>query len=144
VNKKPLADQLYAQLKAGADFAKLAKKNSKDPGSAAQGGKLTVSKGQTVPEFDKAAFSLKKGELSKPIKTQYGFHIIEALSDVKPAKTTPLKDVKESIRQQLLQTKKNEKMRAWVEDVKKEYKNKIKYAPGYAPPPSATSTTSTG
>jgi parvulin-like peptidyl-prolyl isomerase len=144
VNKKPLADQLYAQLKAGADFAKLAKKNSKDPGSAAQGGKLTVSKGQTVPEFDKAAFSLKKGELSKPIKTQYGYHIIQALTDVKAAKTTPLKDVKESIRQQLLQTKKNEKMRVWVDDVKKEYKNKIKYAPGYAPPASAASTTSTG
>src|SRR6266545_4401033 len=59
VQKKALADSLYAQLKAGANFAKLAKRYSKDPGSASNGGKLTVSKGQTVAEFDKTAFSLK-------------------------------------------------------------------------------------
>ena len=83
VPKKALADSLYAQLKSGANFAQLAKRYSKDPGSAANGGKLTVSKGQTVPEFDKTAFSLKKGELSQPVKTQYGYHIIQALSAVK-------------------------------------------------------------
>jgi parvulin-like peptidyl-prolyl isomerase len=143
VPKKALADSIYKQLKAGGDFGKLAKKYSKDPGSAAQGGKLTVSKGQTVPEFDKAAFALKTNEISKPIHTQYGYHIIQPLSAVKPPKTTALKDVKESIRQQLTQTKKNEKMRTWVNDVTKEYKSKIKYAPGYAPPASAA-TTSTG
>jgi parvulin-like peptidyl-prolyl isomerase len=58
VNNKKLADQLESQLKGGADFAKLAKKYSKDPGSAANGGKLTVSKGQTVAPFDKVAFTL--------------------------------------------------------------------------------------
>jgi foldase protein PrsA len=141
VTKKTLADTIYSRLKSGGDFAKLAKKYSKDPGSASQGGKLTVSKGQTVAAFDQASFSLKTNEMSKPIKTQYGYHIIEALSAVKPAKTTPLKDVKESIRQQLTQTKKNEKMRTWVNDVSKEYKSKIKYAPGYAPPASAATTT---
>ena len=143
VTKKALADSIYAQLKGGANFAKLAKKYSKDPGSASNGGKLTISKGQTVPAFDKTAFSLKKGQLSAPIHTQYGYHIIQPLSAVKPPKTTALKDVKESIRQQLTQTKKNEKMRTWVNDVTKEYKSKIKYAPGYAPPASAA-TTSTG
>src|SRR5262249_48214476 len=59
VTKKALADSLYQQLKTGGNFAKLAKQYSKDPGSAANGGKLTVSKGQTVPQFDKTAFSLK-------------------------------------------------------------------------------------
>jgi parvulin-like peptidyl-prolyl isomerase len=143
VAKKALADSIYKQLKAGGDFGKLAKKYSKDPGSAKQGGKLTVSKGQTVPQFDKAAFAMKTNEISKPIHTQYGYHIIQPLSAVRPPKTTALKDVKESIRQQLTQTKKNEKMRTWVNDVTKEYKSKIKYAPGYAPPASAA-TTSTG
>ncbi len=141
VTKKPLAETIYKQLKAGGDFAKLAKKYSKDPGSASQGGKLTVSKGQTVPPFDKAAFSLKTKEISQPVHTQYGYHIIQPLSEIKPSKTTALKDVKESIRQQLTQTKKNDKMRTWVKGVDKEYKSKIKYAAGYAPPASATTST---
>jgi parvulin-like peptidyl-prolyl isomerase len=147
VSSKTQADSLYAQIKGGADFAALAKKFSKDPGSKKLGGKLTVSKGQTVPPFDKVAFSLKKGEISQPVKTQYGYHIIQALSDVHPAKTTPLSQVKESIRQQLLQTKKNEAMTNWVNGVKKDFKSKIKYQVGYKPPPaptvsSATSTSS--
>jgi parvulin-like peptidyl-prolyl isomerase len=142
VNSKKLADSLYAQLKGGADFAKLAKKYSKDPGSAANGGKLTVSKGQTVAEFDKEAFALKTNEISKPVHTQYGWHIIQALSAVKAAQQTPLKDVKASIQQQLLQTKKTDAMNKWVADVKKEFKSKVRYQAGYAP--TATDTTSTG
>jgi parvulin-like peptidyl-prolyl isomerase len=94
VNNKKLADSIEAQLKAGGDFAKLAKKYSKDPGSAAQGGKLTITKGQTVAPFDKVAFELKTNELSPPVKTTYGWHIIQALSNVKPATQQPLKDVK--------------------------------------------------
>jgi len=136
VQKKALADSLYAQLKGGANFAKLAKRYSKDPGSAAQGGKLTVSKGQTVPEFDKAAFALKKGELSKPIKTQYGYHIIQALSAVKPSSTTSLSKVSASIKQQLEQQRKNDKITKWLEDTKKDYcSGKIKYQVGYQPNP---------
>jgi len=141
VQKKPLADQIYAQLKSGANFAKLAKKYSKDPGSAANGGKLTVSKGQTVPEFDKKTFELKKGELSKPVKTQYGYHLIEALSDVKPATKTPLAKVEGSIKQQLEKQQKDAAMTKWVEDMKKGYcKGKIKYQVGYQPNPDPCAT----
>jgi parvulin-like peptidyl-prolyl isomerase len=136
VPKKALADQLYAQLKSGGNFAALAKKYSKDPGSASNGGKLTVSKGQTVPEFDKATFALKKGELSKPIKTQYGYHIIQALSEIKLAKKTPLSKVEKSIKDQLANQGKNDAMTKWVEDTKKDYcKSKIKYQVGYVPNP---------
>jgi parvulin-like peptidyl-prolyl isomerase len=141
VNTKKLADDIEAQLKAGGDFAALAKKYSKDPGSAAQGGKLTVSKGQTVPPFDKAAFSLKTNEISKPVKTTYGWHIIEALGPVKPAKQTPLKDVKEQIRQQLLQTKKTDTMTKWVDGVKKDFAKDIAYQTGYVPLNTSTGTT---
>jgi len=140
VNNKKLADQLEQQLKSGADFAKLAKKYSKDPGSAANGGKLTVSKGQTVPQFDKAAFSLKTNQISPPVHTQYGWHIIEPLSAVKPAKQTPLKDVKASIKSQLQNTKKQDAMNAWVANVKKEFSKEISYQAGYTPTATTTST----
>jgi parvulin-like peptidyl-prolyl isomerase len=147
VQKKSLADRLYAQLKSGANFAVLAKRYSKDPGSASNGGKLTVSKGQTVPEFDKTAFKLKKGQLSAPIKTQYGYHIIQALSDIKPAQSTPLSKVKASIKQQLEQQQKNDAMTKWVEKTKKYYcgDTRIKYQVGYQPAtdPCLTVTSST-
>jgi parvulin-like peptidyl-prolyl isomerase len=139
VNNKKLADTIEAQLKAGGDFAKLAKKYSKDPGSAAQGGKLTISKGQTVAPFDKVAFSLKLNELSAPVHTTYGWHIIQALSAVRPATQKPLKDVKASISTQLLQTKKTDVINKWVDSVNKEYLKKIAYQTGYTP--LATTTT---
>jgi foldase protein PrsA len=143
VKNKAKAAQLEAQLKAGASFAALAKKFSEDTGSKADGGKLTISKGQTVAPFDKVAFELKKNAISQPVKTEFGYHIIQALSDTKPATVTPLKDLKESIRQQLAQTKKNEAMTKWVDELKKNYKDKISYAVGFSPPPGATGTTST-
>jgi parvulin-like peptidyl-prolyl isomerase len=141
VAKKSLADKLYAQLKAGANFATLAKKYSKDPGSAANGGKLTISKGQTVPAFDKTAFGLKKGELSQPVHTQYGYHIIEALSAVKAAQTTTLTKVESSIKQQLEQQRKNDAMTKWVDTKKKSFcKSGIKYQVGYQPNPDPCAT----
>ena len=144
VPTKAQADKLYAQIRAGADFAKLAKKYSKDPGSAVQGGKLTIVKGQTAGPFDQTAFLLKKGQLAHPVKTQYGYHIIQALSDIRPPKTTPLSQVKESIRQQLLRERQNTAMAKWVKDTKKSFDKKIHYQVGYAPPKTTTSSTSTG
>jgi parvulin-like peptidyl-prolyl isomerase len=143
VNSKSLADQLYSQLKAAheSNFAALAKKYSKDPGSASLGGKLTVTKGQTVPQFDKVAFSLKTGELSKPVKTQYGWHIIQALTDIKQPKTTPLASVKNTIKSQLLQQKKSDAMTKWLAQLKTDFKGQVSYATGYAP--AATTTTAT-
>ena len=141
VKTKKKADQLHAQLAAGGNFTNLAKTFSEDPGSKGQGGKLTVSKGQTVPPFDKAAFSLDKNELSKPIKTQYGWHIIQPLSEVKKASTTPLPQVKEAIKQQLLSEKKTKEMREWIDGLKDEFD--VAYQVGYAPPKTDTTSTET-
>lgn len=141
VKDKATADKLYAELKGGADFAALAKKHSEDPGSKAQGGKLTISRGQTVPEFDATAFKLKTGELAKPVKTQFGWHVIEALSAVKPRQKTPFAQVKEAIRQQLLQQKRNEALSKWFSDVQKELASRTKYAAGFGPLPTAAATT---
>jgi parvulin-like peptidyl-prolyl isomerase len=84
---------------------------------------------------------LKKNEISTPVKTEFGFHIIQPLGDVKEAKVTPLKEVQDSIKQQLAQTKKNEAMTKWVDDLKKDYEDKVTYAVGFTPPPAATTGT---
>jgi len=141
VSDRTLANKLYDKIKAGANFATLAKKYSKDPGSRAQGGKLTVVKGQTAAPFDQTAFLLDKGQVSRPVKTQYGWHIIQALSDVKPPRTTPLKDVKAAIKQQLLQQKQRTAWTKWINDTKKEYAKKVHYQAGFAPPTTSSATT---
>lgn len=143
VNSKKLADTIESQLKAGGNFAKLAKKYSKDTGSAVNGGKLTVQKGKTVPEFDKAAFSLKTNEISAPVHTTYGWHIIQALSAIKPAQTKSLKDEQATIRQQLVSTKKQDAMTKWLDDMKKSYSKKVRYQAGYTPTATTTATTTT-
>jgi foldase protein PrsA len=141
VSSKKQADDLETKLKAGASFAVLAKKYSKDTLSAVKGGKLTIEKGKTVPEFDKEAFALKTNEISPPVHTQYGWHIIQALSAVKPASTQPLRTVKEQIRQNLLQTKKTQAFQKWLDGVKKDFDKSVSYAAGYVP--SSTTSTST-
>jgi peptidyl-prolyl cis-trans isomerase D len=92
---KAQAEDLLKQIRGGADFAALAKKNSEDPGSAANGGEYPgwVTHGQTVPEFDKAAFSLKPGQTSDLVKTQYGYHIIQVLQH-EDARLRPFEETK--------------------------------------------------
>jgi peptidyl-prolyl cis-trans isomerase D len=88
------AADLLKQVKGGADFAEIAKKNSDDPGSAPKGGDLGwISKGQMVPNFEATAFSLKKGEISNVIKTEYGFHIVQ-VTDREEARVKPFEEVK--------------------------------------------------
>ncbi len=143
VKTRAQADDLYDQLTSGADFSGLAKKFSQDTGSKVNGGKLTISKGQTVAAFDRTAFLLKRNDISRPVKTEFGFHIIQPIGDVKEARVTPLKEVEDSIRQQLAQTKKNEAMTKWVGELKKDYEEKVSYAVGFTPPPAPTGTTTT-
>jgi parvulin-like peptidyl-prolyl isomerase len=143
VKKKALADSLYQQIQNGANFSALAKKYSQDPGSKAQGGKLTISRGQTVAPFDQTAFLMHTGQVSHPVKTEFGYHIIKALGPIKPAKTTPFSEVKASISQQLQQTQKNTAMTKWVNDTKKEFAKKIHYQVGYAPPSTSTAPATT-
>jgi parvulin-like peptidyl-prolyl isomerase len=143
VKTKAEAEKLHDELENGADFATLAKEKSQDPGSKEQGGKLTVSKGQTVAPFDKAAFSLDTNELSDPVKTQYGYHLIQPLTDVKPGSVTPFTQVRSQIKSQLLQQKKSDAVSDWVAKVTKEYKDKVTYATGYEPPDTTATDTGT-
>jgi foldase protein PrsA len=143
VGSKKKADDIELQLKAGGDFAALAKKYSTDTTSAVKGGELTIQKGKTVPEFDKKAFELKTKEISAPVHTQYGWHIIQALGPVKPAATQALKDVSSTIRQNLLQTKKTAAFQKWLDGVKKDYAKSVSYAAGYVPQATGTTATTT-
>jgi peptidyl-prolyl cis-trans isomerase D len=103
--KKKTEDILAQAKKKGANFEDLAKKYSEDPGSKAKGGDLGwLVQGQTVPEFEKAAFSLNKGEISDVIKTQYGFHIIKVL-DKETAHTKTFDEVKDTLRPNYLLNK---------------------------------------
>jgi peptidyl-prolyl cis-trans isomerase D len=98
---KKQAEELLTKVKAGADFAQLATKYSEDDASKAKGGDLDFfPKGQMVPEFDKAAFPMKPGEISDLVKTQYGYHIIK-VTDKKAASTKPLEEVRTQIEDQL-------------------------------------------
>jgi peptidyl-prolyl cis-trans isomerase D len=99
------AEDVLKQAKKGGNFEDLAKKYSEDPGSKDKGGDLGwITQGQTVPEFEKTAFSLDKGKISDLVKTQYGFHIIKVL-DKETAHTKPFEEVKESIKVPLLLAK---------------------------------------
>jgi len=143
VKTKDQASDIRSQLVDGADFAALAKEFSQDPGSKDLGGKLTITKGQTVPPFEKASFDLKTNELSQPVKTQFGFHLVQPVGDVKAAGTTPFGTVKAQIKSQLEETKRNDVVKKWSEDVTKKYEGKVSYADGFAPAPASTSTTTT-
>jgi peptidyl-prolyl cis-trans isomerase D len=94
---KAKAEDILKQIRSGGNFADLASKNSDDPGSKTQGGELGwLDPGKTVPEFDKAAFSLPVGQTSDLIKTQFGYHILQ-VEDKKTAHLRPLEEVKPEI-----------------------------------------------
>lgn len=99
---KKKAEDVLKQARKGAKFDELAKKYSEDPGSKDKGGDLGwIRQGQTVPEFEKEAFSLAPGQISDLVRTQYGFHIIKIL-EKQTAHTKPFDEVKDSLRTQAL------------------------------------------
>jgi peptidyl-prolyl cis-trans isomerase C len=103
VETQAQADAILASLKKGGKFEEIAKKQSKDPGSGANGGDLDwAAPGNYVKEFSEAMVALNKGQVSAPVQTQFGFHIIR-LDDVREAQLPALADVKQQIVQQMTQ-----------------------------------------
>jgi peptidyl-prolyl cis-trans isomerase D len=102
---KAKATELLLRVRQGADFAELARKNSEDPVSAANGGDLGLfGRGSMVPEFENAAFTLGIGAISDLVKTQFGFHIIK-VTEKQPSRTQTFEEVESLIRPTLLQRK---------------------------------------
>lgn len=105
--KKKKAEDILAKVKAGEDFAKLAKENSEDPGSAKNGGDLNFfGKGVMVPEFENTAFSLEKGKISDLVESQFGYHIIKVTDKIN--EINPFAEVKDQIKEKIEQEKFNE------------------------------------
>lgn len=99
------AEDVLKQLKATGDWTGLAKKYSDDPGSKDKGGELDwIVKGQTVPEFEKTAFAQNKGQISEPVLSSFGYHIIQT-EDKEDAHLKPLAEVKSTIEEGLKQSK---------------------------------------
>jgi peptidyl-prolyl cis-trans isomerase D len=112
-------DEILKQIKEGADFAEMAKKHSADPASGANGGSLgQFSQGMMVPEFEAALDQLKPGDLSDPVKTQFGFHIIR-LDEVKPERMKPQTEVQEEIKKILKEDKARKRIRRIAKKIRK-------------------------
>ncbi len=115
------AKNILEQIRKGADFAKLAKEKSIDKGSAAKGGDIGFfSKGQLVPEFDRAASNLKEGEVGGPVKTRFGYHIIK-VTGRKEGQVADFEKVKDQLAGAVKAEKKDEAFKAYVNDLKKSY-----------------------
>ena len=131
---KAKATGLLEQIKAGADFAELAKANSDCP-SAERGGDLGFfGKGQMVPSFEEAAFNLQVGQVSDIVETRFGYHIIK-VTNHKDASVTTFEQAKDRIIEQLKQRKQRELAAQFIESLKAEAN--IVYPPGKEPAPAA-------
>lgn len=124
VEDEATAKEVLEKLNAGEDFAKLAAEYSTDEQTKENGGELGYfAKGKMVKEFEDAAFALKVGEISEPVKTKHGYHIIKVTDHVEAAEADFEKS-KEEIKEKIVQSKMDEEYATWWEDMKKEYKIK--------------------
>jgi parvulin-like peptidyl-prolyl isomerase len=134
VKTKAEAEKVRALLEADPsdkNWEKVAKEYSEDPGSKDTGGALgPVSKGRMVPEFEKAAWKLDVNEISAPVKSQFGWHVIEVTA-VTEAKTQTFDEAKERIKQMLLFQEQAEAWTKWLEDTMKDME--VAYAAGFDP-----------
>ncbi|OLS01470.1 peptidylprolyl isomerase [Tissierella creatinophila] len=122
VETEDLAKEVREKLVAGEDIAKLAKEYSTDEGTKDNGGNLGFfGKGKMVESFDKAAFTLPIGEVSQPIKSEFGYHVI-VVKEKKEAKTTSLEENKETIKQMLVDAKMPEAFNKWYSQKVEEHK----------------------
>ena len=125
IDSEDKANEVLAEIKGGLDFAEAAKKYSSCP-SGAQGGDLgEFTRGRMVPEFEAATFAMKVGEISEPVKTQFGYHIIrlDAYSPEEPAK---FEDIENQVTDQCLNAKRQDIYLAKKEELSKIYSIEIK------------------
>ena len=122
---KTTADQVLKDVKAGKDFAALAKQHSQDPGSAVNGGDLGFfQKGQMVGPFNDVAFTLAPGAVSDVVETQFGYHIIK-VAEKQPSRTVPLEEVRPQVEQYLQNQNREQETEAFVKSLRSKGKVEI-------------------
>lgn len=125
VETKAQADSIYQQLVEGADFGELAKEKSIDPSAQNNAGDLGFfGWGRMVPEFQEVAFKLKEGEISRPVKTTYGWHIIKSV-ERREVEQPPFEEAKEMIRARLERDKTQRRVREYFNELKKKVNFKL-------------------
>ena len=116
------AEEVKRLLDEGADFAKLASEKSTDPGSKDQGGDLGYfERGTMAPEFEEVAFTLQPGQISEPVQTDYGYHIIK-VEDHKMAHSPTYDEVKERVREDYIDEQVQAKVSSWLSKVRSKAK----------------------
>jgi peptidyl-prolyl cis-trans isomerase C len=115
--KLKLANELKARADKGEDFAALVKQYSDDPGSKSKGGEYTFPRGKMVPEFEAAAFSMKVNQISEPVETQFGYHIIKLLEKL-PASTEDYAKAEPAIRDWLVEKQAEKGLPAYLDKLK--------------------------
>jgi len=129
VDDEKTAEEVEKKIKEGKDFAELAKEYSKDPGSAQNGGDLGYfGKGKMVKEFEDKAFSMKIGEISEPVKTEHGYHIIK-LTGKKAAKDAKYEDHKDEIKDTLFNKELQSQYQPWLEGIKAKWLKNLRTRP---------------
>jgi len=122
--KLKLANELKARAEKGEDFAALAKQYSDDPGSKNNGGEYTFPRGRMVHEFETAAFSMKVNQISDPVETQFGYHIIKLLEKI-PAATVEFAKAEPDIRDGLIRQEVQKRLPAYFDKLKADANVKI-------------------
>ena len=121
VESEVKARDIFEKIAHGEDFARMAKEHSKDPGSKEEGGDLGYfARGQMVPQFEEAAFKLKPGEISQPVQSQFGWHIIK-LEDKRQNGAPPFEAIKERIMASLVHRKAQEMAQTLRDKAKLEF-----------------------
>jgi parvulin-like peptidyl-prolyl isomerase len=119
------AEQILKQVRGGGDFVKLARENSQDPGSAANGGDLGFfAKQQMDPAFEAAAFSTKPGGVTEVVETSFGFHVIK-VHERRAPRTAPFAEVSAQIKEFLIGQRRNTMLLALVDQLKAKAKVEI-------------------
>ncbi|NLY45023.1 MAG: peptidylprolyl isomerase [Tissierella sp.] len=120
VDEEAKANEIIQEINEGLSFEDAAKKYSSCPSKEAGGNLGEFSRGQMVPEFEEAAFTMEEGAISKPVKTQFGYHIIK-LEEIKPEATESFDQVREEIYKQVVGLKQQEKYLTKIGQLKEKY-----------------------
>jgi parvulin-like peptidyl-prolyl isomerase len=130
-DQRSLAQSLATQLRSGANFAQLARRYSRDPRAASSAGRIEIARGDADPAFERAVFSAPRGRIAGPVRSRFGWHVIEALGPLQRGKTWSFAQVKEQIRQELLQKKKSDAASNYLVQIAR--KENVEYQSGYKP-----------